>query len=199
MVDNQAIARTGSLPEAGHQAAPPPEFAGFFRSEYRKLMMTAMSVGATLEEARDAAASAMEEVLRRWNEIDAPLAYAKRATLSNFYKEKERGLDRTRSRLKQGAEARRDGAEDPGLNIWEDEQWVTQILDSLPPAQRAVLALVVDGFTPTEIAQMLGKTADAVRQNLHAARTRLTLTLLDQDQVTQRSQPPAKPATEGGP
>jgi hypothetical protein len=37
---------------------------------------------------------------------------------------------------------------------------------------------------------MLGKTADAVRQNLHAARTRLTLALLDQDRVTQRSSTP---------
>ena len=67
----------------------------------------------------------MEEVFRRWDQIDAPLAYGKKAALSNFYKEKERGLDRTRGRLKQGAEARRDGACDPGLNVWENRQWVT--------------------------------------------------------------------------
>lgn len=190
MVDKQAIARTEPPPETGQQPAPPPDFAAFFRAEYRTLMAVVMSVGATFGEADEAAEAAMEEVFRRWDQIDAPLAYGKKAALSNFYKEKERGLDRTRGRLKQGAEARRDGACDPGLNVWENRQWVLQILGSLPPAQREALALVVDGFTPTETAQMLGKTADAVRQNLHAARTRLTLALLDQDRVTQRSSTP---------
>lgn len=190
MVDKQAIARAKPSPEAGQQPALPPEFAAFFRAEYRSLMAAVMSVGATREEADEAAASAMEEVLRRWDQIGAPLAYGKKAALSNFYKEKERGLDRTRGRLMQGAEARRDGADDPGLNVWEDQQWVMQILGSLPPAQREALALVVDGFTPTQIAQMLGKTAEAVRQNLRAARMRLTVDLLDQDQAAQRSSHP---------
>lgn len=74
-----------------------------------------------------------------------------------------------------------------------------QILSSLPPAQREVLALVVDGFTPVEIARMLGGTAVAVRQNLRAARVKLTMTLLEQDRVTQRSSHPPEPATVGGP
>jgi RNA polymerase sigma factor (sigma-70 family) len=199
VVDKQAIARTKLSPEAVQPAAPPAGFVAFFRAEHRKLMAVVMSVGATLEEAEEAAASAMEEVLRRWDQIGAPLAYAKQAALSSFYKEKERGLDRTRQRLKQGAEARRDGAGDAGLNVWEDRQWVMQILGSLPPAQREVLALVVDGFTPAEIARLLGKTPDAVRQNLCAARARLARALLDQDRVPQRSSPPPKQATEGGP
>jgi len=158
-----------------------------------------MSVGATFEEADEAAAAAMEEVLRRWDQIDAPLAYGKRAVLNSFFKEKERGLDRIRQRLQQGCEARRDGAAGAGLSVWEDAQWVMQILSSLPPAQREVLALVVDGFTPAEIAQLLGKTADAVRQNLCAARARLTLTLPDHSRDTKHSGAPARPATEGGP
>lgn len=199
MVDNQAIARTEPSPRTGQPAAPPAGFVAFFRAEYRKLMATAMSVGATFEEADEAAAAAMEEVLRRWDQIDAPLAYGKRAVLSSFFKEKERGLDRIRQRLQQGCEARRDGAADAGLSVWEDGQWVMQILSSLPPAQREVLALVVDGFTPAEIAQLLGKTADAVRQNLCAARARLTLALPDHNRDTKHSGAPARPATEGGP
>jgi hypothetical protein len=110
VVDKQAIARTEPPPETGQQPAPPPDFAAFFRAEYRTLMAVVMSVGATFGEADEAAEAAMEEVFRRWDQIDAPLAYGKKAALSNFYKEKERGLDRTRGRLKQGAEARRDGA-----------------------------------------------------------------------------------------
>ena len=197
MVEKHAIARTTPSPAAGQQAPPPQEFIRFFRAEYRRLMVTVMSVGATREEADEAAASAMEEVLRRWDRIEAPLAYGKRAALSNFFKEKERGLDRIRGRLMQGAEAQRDGAGDAGLNVWEDTEWVMQILSSLPPAQRDVLALAVDGFALAEVARLLGKTGDAVRQNLHAARTRASLALLDQDQVTQRpSRPPAQSRKE---
>ncbi|HMH90225.1 MAG TPA: sigma-70 region 4 domain-containing protein [Streptosporangiaceae bacterium] len=48
-----------------------------------------------------------------------------------------------------------------------------QLLESLPPAQREVLACMVDMFPRKEIAQLLGKTDAAVRQNLHAARKSL--------------------------
>lgn len=62
---------------------------------------------------------------------------------------------------------------DPGLLVWEQREWVTLLLKSLPPAQREVLACMVDMFTPQEIAQQLGKTEAAVRQNLCAARRKL--------------------------
>jgi DNA-directed RNA polymerase specialized sigma24 family protein len=40
--------------------------------------------------------------------------------------------------------------------------------------------LIVDGFAPTEIAALLGKTAPAIRQRLHAARQRLARTVVEQ-------------------
>lgn len=55
----------------------------------------------------------------------------------------------------------------------EDGRSVLRLLETLPPAQREVLALAVDGFTPTEIAELLGKTRAAVRKNLQFARERL--------------------------
>ena len=50
-----------------------------------------------------------------------------------------------------------------------------------PTAQQEVLACMVDMFTQQEIAQMLGKTEAAVRQNLHAARKRLMRYLAETD------------------
>lgn len=47
------------------------------------------------------------------------------------------------------------------------------LLKALPPAQREVVACMIDTFTLQEIAQMLGKTEATVRQNLCAARKRL--------------------------
>jgi DNA-directed RNA polymerase specialized sigma24 family protein len=50
---------------------------------------------------------------------------------------------------------------------------VTALLTALPPAQKEVLACIVDEFTLRETAELLGKTEAAVRQNLCAARKRL--------------------------
>lgn len=178
MGDNDAAAQPGS---ARQQSAPPYGFAGFFRSAYRQVVQTVIYAGATETEADEAAAAAMEEVLRRWDQIRLPRAYARKAAVSHFLKEKERGNNRIRHRLAGLAEARRDGALDPGLTVWEDSQWVEQLLNSLPAAQREVMEFIVAGFAPSEVAVLLGKTPEAVRQNLKAARSRLTFMLLHQD------------------
>jgi DNA-directed RNA polymerase specialized sigma24 family protein len=60
----------------------PAGFEDFFRDAYRKLLAAAMYLGATRDEAEDAAASAMMEVFRRWDEISDPLAYARKAATS---------------------------------------------------------------------------------------------------------------------
>jgi RNA polymerase sigma factor (sigma-70 family) len=194
MADNQAPVR----PEDSTPREPaPPGFVDFFRKAYRVVMQTMLYAGATYHEAEEAAAAGMEEVFRRWEQISSPLAYARRAALTSFLKEKERGPDRVRRRMAGHAEARQEGNEDAGLTIWEDRQWVAQVLSSLPPAQREVMAFITDGFTPTEIATLLGKTPDAVRQNLHAARARLTLELHELHQGTHRTALPPNPSERG--
>jgi RNA polymerase sigma factor (sigma-70 family) len=194
MADNQAAVR----PEDSTPREPaPPGFADFFRKAYRAVMQTMLYAGATYHEAEEAAAAGMEEVFRRWDQISSPLAYARRAALTSFLKEKERGPDRVRHRMAGHAEARQEGAEDAGLTVWEDRQWIVQILSSLPPAQREVMAFITDGFTPTEIATLLGKTPAAVRQNLHAARARLTLELHELRQGTHRTALSPNPPERG--
>jgi RNA polymerase sigma factor (sigma-70 family) len=66
-----------------------------------------------------------------------------------------------------------EGSIDRMLTVWEDRQWVTQLLNGLPPAQREAMALIVDEYSPTEIAQLLGASPEAVRQRLYVARQRL--------------------------
>lgn len=196
VADNQRMAWTTRSPQSVWQSTdPPPDFSSFFRSAYRRVVQTVMYTGGVEEDAEEAAAAAMEEVLRRWNQIDSPLAYARKAAVSHFLKEKERGIDRVRQRLSQRVEARNDGVQDSALTIWEDRQWVTQVLNSLPDAQREVMCFIVDGFAPSEVAVLLGKSGDAVRQNLRAARIRLTSTLLKQGVTAPNS--PISPAGEG--
>lgn len=66
--------------------------------------------------------------------------------------------------------ARPAAAADDNLTLWENTEWVMALLTALPPRQREVMAFIVGGFSPTEIAQMLGRTPTAVRNNLRAAR-----------------------------
>jgi RNA polymerase sigma factor (sigma-70 family) len=148
-------------------------FEAFFRSAYRPLVRDVIFAGGRPHEAEDAVAAAMEEVLQRWDTIENPLAYARRAAISNLIKAKQRGLPRVVNRLIERGDVRSEHALDPGLTVWEEQEWVTSLIKSLPLAQKEVLFCIVDEFTVQEIAELFGKTEAAVRQNLCAARKRL--------------------------
>lgn len=176
MESEKAVAQIISVPLSKPRATPPLGFEGFFREHYKPLLQFLMYVGATRHEADDAVASAMAELLRRWGEVTDPAAYARKAAMHNFIKTKTRDKDRTHLRPErdESSELVPDaGAYDPALSVWEDWQWVRQLLDSLPPTQRAVMSLIIDGYPATKIAELLGKTSDTVRQNLRLARLRL--------------------------
>lgn len=55
---------------------------------------------------------------------------------------------------------------------WEGWQ-VTEVLRALPARQRKVLALTIDGWTPAEMAGLLGLDPSAVRSSLMTAAKRL--------------------------
>jgi RNA polymerase sigma-70 factor (ECF subfamily) len=159
---------------------PVSDFGEFFRTAYQPLVgQVIIFAGGNLDEAQDAVSDAMTEILQRWDEIRNPRAYAYRAAVSNLIKYKQRGLARIRERqIERGAVAPgQDLDSDP--TVWEQQEWVKMLLNSLPSAQREVLACTFDMFTPREIAQLLGKTETAVRQNLCAARKRLACYLAE--------------------
>lgn len=196
MVDlkNTVSAPAVSVPVMLPAAVSPGAFEEFFRGAYRKLLTVAIYLGATESEAEEAVASAMEEVFRRWREIGNPLAYARKATVSNFLKSKSRHNRLIRRLIERG-----EGAghyEDAGLTVWEDRQWVAQLLNALSPAQREVMAAVLQEFRPAEVAQLLGTTPAAVRQNLLAARRRLVQSLNEQASIGSPARRPASTRRE---
>jgi RNA polymerase sigma factor (sigma-70 family) len=180
---DNAVAQATAAPPEKSRMHPPDEFFAFFREHHTSLIRTAMYAGATRQEARLAAQDAMTDVLKRWTDIGNPLAYARKAVLSCLFKARRDGLDRVRVKQVRLGAGTPEVRPDQNLTTWEDRQWVRQLLDSLPPKQREVMALVVDGFEPSEIAALLGRSPEAVRQNLCEARTRLKQTLV-KDQVT---------------
>src|SRR5580698_6603683 len=129
---------------------PGPGFEQFFRYAYRPLLRDIIFAGGNLHEAEDAVCSAMVEVFQRWETIENPRAYARRAALSNLIKSRQRGLSRTRERLVTRGDVLPDHDVDAGLTTWEEQDWVLRLLKSLPRAQREVLACMVDMFSQRE-------------------------------------------------
>ena len=112
----------------------------------------------------------MHQAYRNWLDIENPEAWVRRAAKSSFIKHRER--DRTRQRLSQ-AVGRMAGEMGECLAIADQQQQVLDMLNSLPPAQREVMAYVYDDFSPSEIAAMIGKDPQTVRSNIRAARRTL--------------------------
>lgn len=155
------------------EARPPEGFCDFFRNGYQALVRDVIYAGGHPDEAEDAVSAAMSEVLQRWDAIENPQAYARRVAINYAIRSRQRGLWRIAERLVERGDVPIEGSLDPGLLVWEQQEWVTLLLKSLSPAERQVLACIVDAFRPQEIAQLLGKTEAAVRQNLYSARKRL--------------------------
>ncbi|HLU48125.1 MAG TPA: sigma-70 family RNA polymerase sigma factor, partial [Planctomycetota bacterium] len=61
----------------------------------------------------------------------------------------------------------------------EIEDRVCRALASLPPIQRAVVSLRLEGLDTREIAALLDSTTDRVKSNLYHARARLRVLLAD--------------------
>ncbi|WP_305786015.1 RNA polymerase sigma factor [Symbioplanes lichenis] len=171
--DDDAV-EAAAVPPAGTRVSVSDEFVAFFRVGYQPLLRTVMYFGASGDQAEDAAQAAMIEVGQRWSAIQHPQAYAQKAAISHLIRIKNKeALDRERvQQACQGTDLSM-GRLDPHLTLWEDSEWVKQLLDGLPPKQREVMSFVIDGFQPAEIAILLGRSSDAVRQNLMEARLRL--------------------------
>jgi RNA polymerase sigma-70 factor (ECF subfamily) len=145
-------------------------FSAFFRSDYQSLLRAVIFTGGEPHEAEDALEDAMCVAYEKWESIESPHAYVRTVAIRKLIKTKDR------KRREQSATSDGDGAESgetTGQEIWEQQEWVSSVLEQLPPAQRQVLTCVVEELKPAEIAVLLGKNPDAVRQNLSAARKRL--------------------------
>ncbi|MEV6032762.1 sigma-70 family RNA polymerase sigma factor [Nonomuraea sp. NPDC052116] len=167
---NKSTARVAAPP--GADLGSRGQVEHFFRGHYRLLMKVAAMAGATEQEADEAVGMTMIDLWRRWPEIDHPKAYACRAVVSNFIKRRKQDAKETERLLgTQAPVTEADG--DARMTLWEDREWVEQMLDRLPPAQREVMTYYLEGLKAPEIAGYLDKRPDAIRKNLQFARERL--------------------------
>lgn len=160
--------RTGRPAPAGERAAAGHEFAGFYRSHFTRLVAYLVYQGAAAHLAADIAQDAMATVYVRWPEISSPRAYAWTVAYRAFIRQALEDAPETpvgevpepASVLPRPGEA----------EAWLQSQQVIEVLRALPPRQRQVLALTIDGWAPAEIAELLSIDPAAVRSSLKKAR-----------------------------
>jgi len=154
------------------------EFEAFYKGQFPMLARFLVYLGASVDEADDAAQKAMIDLYRRLkigaDTVVSPAAWVRRASYRYFVKERQRERSRLPHEIKSGQPWVLACA-DEDLTSWEDDQYIDQILGGLTPGQRAVVTLILDGMSIREISERLGKQEANVRQQLKNGRDRLKL------------------------
>ena len=148
-------------------------FSEFYLSFTPRLVNFLLWNGARLVEAADIAQEAMRRAYEQWDTIDHPKAWC-RTVASREYGRRMTDVEIAT-------------AEPPVLllsydpDVIEQRHEVLRRLRQLPPRQRQVLAWTYDGYSPTEIAEELSISPEAVRSNLLKARRALAKQLEEPD------------------
>jgi RNA polymerase sigma factor (sigma-70 family) len=153
---------SGSPPRGGKQ-----EFACFYRQHISRLVVYLVYQGAPAAVAAELAQKAMLTALRRWDSITTPRAYVYTVAYRAFLRYALGEAELPVAEVPEPAVL----LSHPGqAEAWSQQQEIIGLLRALPPRQRQVLALTIDGWTPAEIADLLGLDPAAVRSSLLKAR-----------------------------
>ena len=167
----------GALPTQRDQRDSKLDFDDFFRNQFPVSVRTLMRVGARYHEAEEAVAQAMLDLHLHSETVARPRAYVQVAAVRYYVKAVQRQRQGVDLAIRAGEFV---APPAPAGSDLDERIWVLETLRGLPPAQLEVMALRVDGHSPAEIAELLGKTPQTVRATLREARRRLKQTL---DQV----------------
>lgn len=143
------------------------EFASFYREYMPRLVTYLTYQGAPAHLAAELAQETMIAIYRRWEEIEYPKAYAYKIANKAYIRHATQVTDLPVDEVPEptGVLPNPEAAE-----AWLQQQQIIQVLRTLPPRQRQVLALTLDDWSPTEIADLLTIDPSAVRSNLLKAR-----------------------------
>ncbi|MHA7957445.1 RNA polymerase sigma factor [Streptomyces sp. L500] len=165
-------ARSGSLEENRRARREVDEaFSAFYRATVRPLVGFLINQGASLAVAADIAQDTMTKAYQRWSELRDPRAWAhtvaSRALIRTFASVGEDLVDMV-------PEPTSLLARPDAIAEWEARYDARPMLASLPPRQRQILAWTLAGYTPGDIADLLGLPAETVRGSLAKARRAAT-------------------------
>jgi DNA-directed RNA polymerase specialized sigma24 family protein len=150
-------------------------FSRFYRSSITRLVGRCILLGVPASDAPGVVQELMAEIYRRWAEIKSAEAYTNftlACRAAEYLKLASRTVACDHAKLVSlGQPLTLDLL--PGVALIEGEQLVLQALEQLPPFQRAVFALVYDGYDIPDVAMILKMKPVTVRSHLRHARARL--------------------------
>ncbi|WP_433527757.1 RNA polymerase sigma factor (plasmid) [Nocardia pseudovaccinii] len=170
MTDDQPIEEAHPVTFSGlrgYKATELAAFSDFYRRFTPRLVRFLRSQGAEWADAAEIAQDTMTKAWHKWSDIQQPEAWV--------HKVAGRELVRRVASLKEYStpEIPERSAllpDDVDFAALEQRHDILRVIDKLPPRQRQVLQWTIDEYTPSEIAQMLQITPEAVRSNLLKAR-----------------------------
>jgi RNA polymerase sigma factor (sigma-70 family) len=171
MDDREAFLRPSPL-------SPVPKvdgFSEFYRQFVPSLLAFLMWQGARLPEAADVAQETMIQAYRHWSTIEHPQAWVRRVASRIV----ARRIATIEVPVEQIGEWTALLPAATNVAAWEQRHEVLRALSHLPPRQRQVMAWTLDGYRPSEIAEELRITPEAVRSNLKKARRALAAYLAE--------------------
>ena len=144
------------------------EFAAFYRGFMPRLVGFLMWMGASAGLAADLAQETMIKAYEAWAQIRTPESWTRKVASRELFRHLTRVHEEPVEQAPEGACPLVPRPDE--LAEWESRLDLEDILRTLPPRQRQVLAWSVAGYGPTEIARELGIETAAVRANLMKAR-----------------------------
>jgi RNA polymerase sigma-70 factor (ECF subfamily) len=153
-------------------------FESFYRDELVRLLRFLRSLGASWEGAWDISQECFLTAMQCWGTLSDPPKWIRTTSAREYRRTQARRADELNRMLRGGWEPR---PHFDKLSIAAEEAKALMAIASLPPRQAEVMALTYDGYTPVEIAEILGDvypgdngiTGDAVRASLYQARHKL--------------------------
>jgi RNA polymerase sigma factor (sigma-70 family) len=150
---------------------PPPNFSNFYKAELPRVLRFLYRQGASWDESWDAAQTAFLEAMPRWAMIASPRAWIRTTAWRAHIAQRKRSDEDLRRAASTIEWLPRPQFSD--LGIADEDKIVLEAIASLPPRQRQVMAWHYDGYSHSEIAEILGLKVQNVAANLYQARQRL--------------------------
>ncbi|MGN9760183.1 RNA polymerase sigma factor [Streptomyces sp. SD31] len=143
------------------------EFSAFYRKTISRLVGFLVNHGATLPLAADIAQDTMTKAYGRWTELHEPQAWVHTVASRAYIR---RATNIREDPVGQVPEPTSLLPRPDAIAEWEARHDMLQLVRRLPCRQRQVLAWTLSGYTPSEIAEKLELTSEAVRASLKKAR-----------------------------
>lgn len=153
------------------------DYAAFFRREFPRLVVY-LGLWGFARQAEDAAAEAMRDAFEKWHDIDTPPAWVRTVALRSAIAAMDSGSRRTAREVRYARSVLAADVSDPHVasELGEEQRAVLSQLEAMPAKRRAVVALVYDGYSIREIADMLNMQEPTVRSHLRHVRKALDAT-----------------------